>query len=114
MLLHGGLLRYLIVLSFLNSLTFAFSEIMGRSYGGGVLTFEPSEVEELPIPLFKEEVVDYHEIDRLLRDKKIEIVLDIVDKELLVNQLGFSETDVQKLRGIWKKLSDRRVNRKRR
>jgi adenine-specific DNA-methyltransferase len=103
----------LIVLSFLNSLTFAFSEIMGRSYGGGVLTFEPTEVEELPIPLFKEEMIDYHEIDHLLREKKIETVLDIVDKELLVNQLGFSEIDVKKLRGIWRKLSDRRVNRNR-
>lgn len=100
-----------IVLSFLNSLTFAFSEIMGRSYGGGVLTFEPSEVEELPIPLFEEDIIDYHEIDMLLREKNIDRVLDIIDRELLVKQLGFAETDVKKLRGIWQKLSDRRVNR---
>ena len=34
-----------IVVCFLNSLTFAFSEITGRSYGGGVMTFEPTEIE---------------------------------------------------------------------
>ena len=33
-----------------NSVTFAFSETVGRSYGGGVLELEPSEAEELPVP----------------------------------------------------------------
>lgn len=35
---------------FHNSVTFAFTEIMGRSYGGGVLELEPREAERLPIP----------------------------------------------------------------
>lgn len=102
-----------VALSYLNSLTFAFSEIMGRSYGGGVLTFEPSEIEELPLPILKENhKVSFKKIDDLMRNRKIEEVLDIIDNELLIKQLKFSRSDVDTLRGIWKKLSNRRNNRK--
>jgi adenine-specific DNA-methyltransferase len=102
----------LIAVSFLNSLTFAFSEVTGRSYGGGVLTFEPSEIEELPLPVLNQTVIDFNRIDSLIRERRIEEVLDIVDQELLVRQLGFSLDQVAKLRGIWKKLSGRRQNRR--
>jgi adenine-specific DNA-methyltransferase len=102
----------IIALSFLNSLTFAFSEILGRSYGGGVLTFEPTEIEEIPLPLLLEHKIDFKEIDALIRKRKIEEAMDIVDKELLIKQLKFSETEVQMLRGIWKKLADRRNGRR--
>ena len=101
-----------IALSYLNSLTFAFSEILGRSYGGGVLTFEPTEIEEIPLPLLSKHKIDFKKIDALIRQRKIEEVLDIVDKELLVKQLKFSESEVQMLRGIWKKLAGRRNGRK--
>lgn len=102
----------LAVVSFLNSLTFAFSEILGRSYGGGVLTFEPTEVEELPMPFLVNSNIDIHEIDALMRQKKIHEVLDIVDKALLIDQLGFSADEVAQFRAIWKKLSGRRIGRK--
>ena len=102
----------IIALSFLNSLTFAFSEILGRSYGGGVLTFEPTEIEEIPLPLLLEHKIDFKELDALIRKRKIEEAMDIVDKELLIKQLKFSESEVQMLRGIWKKLADRRNGRR--
>ncbi len=102
----------IIALSFLNSLTFAFSEILGRSYGGGVLTFEPTEIEEIPLPLLLEHKFDFKEIDALIRMRKIEEAMDIIDKELLIKQLKFSESEVQLLRGIWKKLADRRNGRR--
>lgn len=101
-----------IALSYLNSLTFAFSEILGRSYGGGVLTFEPTEIEEIPLPLLGTHKIDFKKIDSLIRQRKIEEVLDIIDKELLIKQLKFSEEEVKMLRGIWKKLSGRRNGRK--
>ncbi len=101
-----------IALSYLNSLTFAFSEILGRSYGGGVLTFEPSEIEEIPLPLLGTNKIEFKKIDSLIRQRKIEEVLDIVDNELLIKQLKFSESEVQMLRGIWKKLAGRRNGRK--
>ena len=101
-----------IALSYLNSLTFAFSEILGRSYGGGVLTFEPTEIEEIPLPLLLNHKIDFKKLDTLIRQRKIEEVLDIVDKELLIKQLQFSESEVRMLRDIWKKLADRRNGRK--
>jgi len=102
-----------IMLSFLNSLTFAFSEITGRSYGGGVMTFEPTEIEKLPIPIVDEIDIDFNKIDELMRDKKISEVLDIMDKAILIEQYGFTQSEVILLRNIWKKLSNRRINRKR-
>lgn len=102
----------IIALSFLNSLTFAFSEILGRSYGGGVLTFEPSEIEEIPMPILLKSKIDFNKIDELIRERKIEEVLDIVDHELLIKQLKFSKEEVKMLRGIWVKMSNRRQNRK--
>lgn len=101
-----------IAISFLNSLTLAFSEITGRSYGGGVLTFEPTEIEEIPLPILTTAKIDFNQIDSLIRQRKIDQVLDIVDQELLINQLKFSKKEVQMLRHIWKKLSNRRNNRK--
>lgn len=103
----------LISLSFMNSLTFAFSEITGRSYGGGVLTFEPTEIEQLPLPLLPHNhTINIKEIDALVRERKIDEVLDIIDQHLLIAHLGFEKEVVAQLRKIWRKLSQRRQNRK--
>lgn len=98
--------------AFLNSLTFAFAEVTGRSYGGGVLTFEPSEAEALPLPLTGAKLLDLERIDKLLRDNDIDTVLEITDSVLLIQGLGLSEDQTKTLRRIWAKLRDRRVNRK--
>lgn len=100
------------VCAFLNSLTFAFSEVTGRSYGGGVLTFEPSEAENLPIPLRGAENLNIDLIDSHLRNNNIEAVLDITDRVLLIEGIGLSEEQTRILRNIWRKLRDRRINRK--
>jgi len=101
-----------VTVAFLNSLTFAFTEVTGRSYGGGVLTFEPSEAEALPLPLAGAEQLDLERIDELLRDGDIDTVLEITDNVLLIQGLGLSENQVRALREIWAKLRDRRINRK--
>lgn len=102
-----------VAISFLNSLTFAFSETCGRSYGGGVLTFEPSEIEELPLPVLKSNSVDFSKIDSLLREKEIGKALDIVDQQLLIKEYGLDKETVNRLRMIWEKLRDRRIYRRR-
>lgn len=101
-----------ITAAFLNSLTFAFAEVTGRSYGGGVLTFEPSEIESLPVPLINADNLNFQKIDRLVRKNDIDSVLDMNDEILLKQGLGLSGTKITKLRNIWKKLRDRRINRK--
>ena len=100
-----------IVVCFLNSLTFAFSEVTGRSYGGGVMTFEPTEVEDLLIPVVEDHGIDINLIDELIRKNQIEEVLDIVDQAVLIDHYGFSLEETLQLRNIWRKMSDRRINR---
>lgn len=101
-----------IATGFLNSLTFTFVEIMGRSYGGGVLELEPNEAEQVLLPPINEPFIDPLDIDKLLRANNIAAVLDLTDQHLLKAKLGLSAKDVQLLRSTWEKLRDRRINRK--
>ena len=102
----------LIAASFLNALTFAFAEVFGRSYGGGVLELEPNEAELLPVPFFPDAVLDFEALDRLERANDVDAILNITDNVLLRGKLGLPETDIRALRIIWRKLSGRRIGRK--
>lgn len=107
-----------VLLSYYNSITFAFTEIEGRSYGGGVLEVLPGEVEKIILPNLQE--IDdltlrtlITKIDMTIRkNKPIEPILDEVDQVILVNFLGMKASDVKKFRTIWKKLMERRHARK--
>jgi len=98
--------------AFLNSLTFAFSEVVGRSYGGGVLELEPREAECLPIPLNGSEKLDFNLLHRLILSNNIDEALDINDEILLHENLGLTNTEISMLRGIWRKLQKRRKERR--
>lgn len=102
----------LLTASFLNSMTFAFAEVFGRSYGGGVLELEPNEAEQIPVPFFADSDLDFAELDRLERARQIDALLDITDRALLQNSMGFTPAECADFRGIWRKLSGRRVGRK--
>lgn len=110
--LLNGTKGEVIAAAFLNSLTFAFSEVMGRSYGGGVLELEPNEAETLPLPLMGAERLDLSRLHELLLRGDIEAVLDITDKTLLIDGLGLTAEEANLLRHVWQKLRDRRINRK--
>lgn len=95
-----------------NSITFAMSEVVGRSYGGGILELEPSEAEELRVPdpsLVPEHLIAT--VDKLVRAKRIEDALDVVDQAVLIDKLGFTEAEVAAARGAWVALRDRRNRR---
>lgn len=98
--------------AFLNVLTFAFSEVLGRSYGGGVLELEPNEADRIPIPLNYSEKLPVMEIDGLVRRKDILAALKITSRELLLKGLGLTGADVDTLHTIWAKLRDRRIGRR--
>lgn len=110
--LRNGVPARTVTASFLNSLTFAFAEVTGRSYGGGVLELEPNEAEKLPLPLIGADLLDLQQLDELLRDGDILAALDITDNVLLREGLGLSCEESRMLRAIWQKLRDRRINRK--
>lgn len=97
----------------MNSLTWAFAEIRGRSYGGGVLELEPTEAEGLPFPQPRWDYPSLEIMDAMVRREGAERALDEVDRHVLVDS-GLSRCEVQTLRGIWHKLYQRRMRRKRR
>jgi len=97
--------------AFLNSMTFAFAELLGRSYGGGVLELEPTEAERLPLPIRGSERLDETMLNALLLSDGIEAVLDVTDRTLLMDGIGLTECEVRSLRSIWMKLRDRRLHR---
>ena len=105
------------ILSYYNSISFAFTELCGRSYGGGVLEILPGEVGNIYVPKLDmvpiEEIRDLLEqIDSIVRNNQnIEDALDIVDKKILVDILGFEQKVCADARSIWKKLQRRRLNR---
>ena len=106
-----------ILLAYYNSISFAFTEICGRSYGGGVLEILPGEMGN--IMLSKLDAIDEEtcrsllkRIDAVVREgDDIEKALDIVDKEILVDALGIEAEWCEKCRAIWKKMQRRRLGR---
>jgi adenine-specific DNA-methyltransferase len=97
---------------FFNSLTLAWSEVLGRSYGGGVLELEPSEAEALPIPYSNDIKADIDKTDRLLREGKYTQALDYADEILLKEYLSISSKEIQDIRAAWIELRNRRTFRR--
>ena len=106
-----------VLLSYYNSISFAFTEICGRSYGGGVLEILPGEVGNIMLPVVEnidEALRDslLCQIDTIVRnDEDIEKALDLVDQKLLVEILGIDRELCSKCRKIWKKMQKRRLGR---
>jgi adenine-specific DNA methylase len=97
---------------FHNSVTLAFAEIIGRSYGGGILELEPREAEQLPIPAPAHAGPELAcEVDLLLKANEIEKALDVVDRQVLIEGLGLSSDMVAECRAAWISLRDRRKRR---
>ena len=115
--INPGVNPKLVLLSYYNSITFAFTEICGRSYGGGVLEILPKEMGEIEIPKldgFDEEKCDVllNKIDAVIRaGGEIETVLDMVDKEVMINYLKIDAQWCKDCRLIWKKMQKRRLGR---
>lgn len=106
-----GVNRKAFVVSYYNSLSFAFAEILGRNFGGGVLELMPSEVEGVYLPYRDENSELFEKVDLMVRMKKsADEILDFTDKELLQKGMGFSEKEIMLARSIWYKLMKRRLN----
>jgi len=98
--------------SYYNSLSLAFSEICGRSHGGGVLELMPNEVEEILLPYNSNNADLLPEIDKMIRAKKdISEILKITNQKILKENFGFTDSEIELADSIWRKLSKRRLNR---
>lgn len=101
-----------LVASYYNSLSLAFAEICGRSHGGGVLELMPNEVESIVIPYSEKHTELLVEIDNMLRKKQsIDEILAYTNNIILKETFGFSDSDIEIADSIWRKLSNRRLNR---
>jgi adenine-specific DNA methylase len=100
--------------SFYNSLSLAFSEISGRSYGGGVLELMPGEVEKIRLPYRESNADLLDEIDLMMRNNvSIYKILEFSNSQILKRGWNFSNKDIKIADRIWKKLSQRRLKRAR-
>lgn len=107
-----GINKNALVASYYNSLSLAFTEICGRSHGGGVLELMPNEVECTVIPYHEKHAELLSEIDNRLRKKQsIYEILEYTNQIILKETFGFSDSDIEIADSIWRKLSNRRLNR---
>ena len=98
--------------SYYNSLSFAFAEISGRSYGGGVLELMPSEVEKILLPYKVANANFIVDIDEMMRKKNdVNKLLEYTNNLILRDGYGLSKSEIKVADNIWKKLSSRRLNR---
>jgi len=84
------LIRDALPLLALNSVTMLGAEVLGRSYGGGILKMEPTEAASLPVPGANEARAAWSvlserraALDTALRRGEWSAVLDVVDQVLL-------------------------------
>lgn len=114
---NAGVDSDILLLSYYNSISFAFTEICGRSYGGGVLEILPREMGNIMLPVINDlpESTKNHllqKIDVIVRNNEdIEIALELVDNEVLIKYLGIDREMCTTCRAIWKKLQKRRLGR---
>lgn len=109
---HEGTNIQALTASYYNSLSLAFTEVSGRSHGGGVLELMPNEAERVLLPYHQNNMSLLPEIDRLIRTgTDIEDVLAITNQKILKENYGLTDEEIMLSHNIWKKLSRRRLNR---
>ena len=94
-------------------LTAASAEIEGRSYGGGVLELEPTEAERLLTPAQLNGAMPLAEADKLIREGRLDVVLEENARIVLMEHMGLSAADCALLKSVWTKMRDRRMSRRR-
>lgn len=95
-------------------LTAASAEIEGRSYGGGVLELGPTEAERLLAPARLQAAMAPEDMDAWIRQGRLADVLAENSRLVLRDGLGLAEDECRMLRGIWERMRDRRMVRRKR
>jgi hypothetical protein len=112
---HANLTSDAIAALWQTSLTRLSVEIEGHALGGGMLKLEPTEAENVAIPLPQNDdlrlVELAEELDALVRGGKGKVAQSQVDTVILQHGLGLSQTDCRLLRTAAEILRDRRYAR---
>lgn len=108
------------LVAYYNSLALTYTEIEGRSYGGGVLEILPGEVSKIVMPdIFSADIIDDQTVDNIVKQidayirshDDIQGLLDITDKAVLIDVMGMTKDEVNVLRSSWLTLRGRRLSR---
>lgn len=106
-----------VALGLLSSLSLLSMELVGRSYGGGILKLEPSEMQRVRLILpnhDKSEVAAKLELaDALVRAGDFQGASRLVDRWLLAEQARLTDRDIERLRQGLGSLLERRLTRAR-
>ena len=94
-----------------NSLSLLSSELVGRSYGGGVLKLEPTEAEAVVLPPLTGDDDRVRKLDEYVRGRDLRRALDLVDEIVLRQGLDLSGAQVLMLRDAGELLRSRRRGR---
>ena len=96
------------IFSFYNSLTFVFSELGGRYYGGGVLELTPNEFKELPIPFLNITKTVFDKLSNMFRiSNDMKEILDYTDF-MLLSSIGLNREKILRIQNIRYILSQKR------
>ena len=116
---HRQLAMDLLPMAALNTVTLLGSELVGRSYGGGILKIEPKEADQLPVPSRSTVEATERKLRALrpqlakgLRQGKLLDVVEEVDRVLRVH-LKLSRATLALLRAARRALFNRRIARSR-
>lgn len=112
---HRDVGRELLPLASLNSLTLLHAELVGRSYGGGILKIEPREADAWLVPsltLVRRQAVILQsvkaKVSRLLSRNKLLDAVSVVDEALLLTDGCISTQQLEGVRRARSELANRR------
>lgn len=110
--------RELLPLASLNSVTLLNAEMVGRSYGGGILKLEPREADVWAMPSIEHIQTRADalraikpKVATLLQHGKLSQAVDLVDRVLLTEAGIVSEVDLARVREAHAAMTDRRTAR---
>jgi adenine-specific DNA-methyltransferase len=88
------------IFSFYNSLTFVFSELGGRYYGGGVLELTPKEFKNLPVPYQNISNTEFKDLSHRFKNcKNIKEILNHTDF-LLLSKIGLNKEEIKRVQNL--------------
>lgn len=99
-----------LALGTLSTLSQLSAELVGRSYGGGVLKVEPTELGFLVVPLIPLEDTERlaGQVDSLLRGNRLSEATELVDSVLISVGIGLTKSGLEQLRAARNSLFFRR------
>jgi adenine-specific DNA-methyltransferase len=102
-----------LIYSFYNSLTLAFTELLGRYYGGGLLELTPNEFKNIPVPYGIINDLDFNSYKIIFEEK--ENIADILKKNdfnILGDLLQLNNENITRVNNIYKILLTKRLRKK--